>query len=77
VIIDGNPLENLQLFYGTGAIKLTTGNKIIRAGGIKYTIKDGIVYDAKELLNDVKKMVDDEKKKNGWKLIQPGILYEN
>ncbi len=72
-IIDANPLENLQLLYGTGAIKLTPDNKVIRAGGIKYTIKDGIVYDAKKMLADVKKIVDDEKNKTGWKLIQPGM----
>jgi hypothetical protein len=40
---------------------------------VKYTIKNGIVYDAKKLLADVKKMVDEEKKKTGWKLIQPGM----
>ncbi len=73
VIIDANPLENLQVLYGTGAIKLTADNKIIRAGGVLYTIKNGIVYDAKKLLADVKRMVDDEKKKTGWKLIQPGF----
>jgi dihydroorotase-like cyclic amidohydrolase len=73
VIIDANPLENLQLLYGTGAIRLSADNKIVRAGGVKYTIKDGIVYDAKKLLADVKKMVDEEKKKTGWKLLQPGV----
>lgn len=72
VIIDANPLENLQVLYGTGAIKLDADNKIIRAGGVKYTIKDGIVYDAKKLLADVKKMVEDEKQKTGWQLKQPG-----
>jgi hypothetical protein len=46
---------------------------VIRKGGVQYTIKDGIVYDAKKLLADVKKMVDDEKNKTGWKLLQPGI----
>ncbi len=73
VIIDANPLENLQVLYGTGAISLTADNKMIRSGGVKYTIKNGIVYDAKKLLADVKKMVDDEKKKTGWKLMQPGF----
>ena len=73
VVIDVNPLENLQLLYGTGAIRLTADNKVIRAGGVKYTIKDGIVYDSKKLLNDVKLMVDEEKKKTGWQLKQPGI----
>ena len=33
-----------------------------RVGGIKYTIKDGIVYDAKKLLEDVAAMVEKQKK---------------
>ena len=73
VIIDANPLENLQVLYGTGAIAVDQQNKVIRKGGIKYTIKDGIVYDARKLLSDVKKMVDAEKKKTGKTLLQPGI----
>ncbi|MNT99181.1 hypothetical protein D3C72_2419670 [compost metagenome] len=52
---------------------MTKDNKIVRKGGVRFTIKDGIVYDAKKLLSDVKKMVDVEKAKNGWKLKQPGI----
>jgi hypothetical protein len=45
----------------------------VRVGGLKYTIKDGIVYDAKKLLADVKKIVDEEKVKTNWKLRQPGV----
>ena len=73
VIVNANPLENLQVLYGTGAIRLDNENNAQRVGGVQYTIKDGIVYDAKKLLADVKKMVDDEKAKTGWKLKQPGI----
>jgi imidazolonepropionase-like amidohydrolase len=73
VIVDANPLENLQLLYGTGAITLNEKNEVVRRGGVKYTIKDGIIYDAKKLLADVKKMVDEEKKKTGFKITQPGI----
>jgi len=62
-IVEENPLENLQVLYGTGAIRVNADNKVVRVGGIKYTIKDGIIYDAKKLLADVKKMVDDEKAK--------------
>ena len=40
---------------------------------MKYTIKDGVIYDAKRLLNDVKKMVDIQKEATNWKLKQPGI----
>ena len=74
IIVEENPLENLKVLYGTGAIKLTKDNEVVRVGGVKYTIKDGIVYDAKQLLKDVKKLVDDEKVKRGnWTLKQPGV----
>jgi len=76
IIIDQNPLQNLQCLYGTGAIKLNEENKVIRVGGVKYTIKDGIIYDAKQLLRDVKAMVDKEKEETGFKLYQPGMVPE-
>jgi imidazolonepropionase-like amidohydrolase len=62
VILDQNPLENLKVLYGTGALKLNdkTG-KVERIGGIKWTIKDGIVYDARKLLADVARMVEKQK----------------
>jgi hypothetical protein len=72
VIIDQNPLENLSVLYGTGAIRLDENNKAVRVGGVKYTIKDGIIYDAKKLLGDVKRIVDREKQKSGFVLKQPG-----
>ncbi len=58
VVVDENPLQNLKVLYGTGAVRLNdeTG-ETDRVGGIKYTIKDGIVYDAKQLLADVREMV--------------------
>lgn len=71
VILEENPLENLQVLYGTGAIKLNDKNEPVRVGGVKYTVKDGIVYDAKRLLDDVRKMVKEAK--NGNELKQPGI----
>ncbi|MFQ5743448.1 MAG: amidohydrolase [Acidobacteriota bacterium] len=63
VIVDQNPLENLKVLYGTGALKLNdqTGRPE-HVGGIKYTIKDGIVYDAKRLLADVARMVEEQKR---------------
>ncbi len=73
IVIDENPLENLKVLYGTGAIKLDDENNVTRVGGVKYTIKDGIVYDAKKLLLEVKNMVDLAKKEAGYKIKQPGI----
>ncbi|HXV64615.1 MAG TPA: amidohydrolase family protein [Vicinamibacteria bacterium] len=57
VVVEENPLANLKVLYGTGAIKLDEDNMPTRVGGVKLTIKDGIVYDAKSLLADVRAMV--------------------
>ena len=73
VIVEENPLQNLKVLYGTGAIKLTKSNEVVRVGGVKYTIKDGVIYDAKKLLLDVKQMVDAQKEEKNWILKQPGI----
>ena len=64
VIVEQNPLENLKVLYGTGAPRLNdeTG-RVERGGGVKYTIKDGIVYDSKKLLADVAAMVERAKAK--------------
>ena len=62
VVVAENPLENMKVLYGNGAIRLNdkTG-KPERVGGVRFTIKDGIVYDAKKLLADVARMVDKQK----------------
>ncbi len=73
VIVEENPLENLKVLYGTGAIKLTEDNEVVRVGGVKYTIKDGIIYDARKLLSDVKEMVDQVKRETGAEIKQPGV----
>lgn len=73
IIIDANPLKNLQVLYGTGAIHLNQDGNASRIGGVKYTIKDGVVYDAKQLLKDVKVMVDKAKAKENFKITQPGL----
>ena len=63
VIVEENPIYNLKVLYGTGAVFLNdeTG-EVERRGGVKYTIKDGIIYDAKELLADVARMVEEAKR---------------
>jgi imidazolonepropionase-like amidohydrolase len=58
VLVDENPVANFKVLYGTGHMKLNRDtNEIERVGGVTYTIKDGIVFDAKELLEDVAAMV--------------------
>ena len=73
VLVEANPLENLKVLYGTGAIKLTEDNEVIRVGGVKYTISNGVVYDAKALLKGVKDMVDKAKAEENFTLTQPGV----
>ena len=66
VIIDENPLQNLKVLYGTGAVRLNNATGMPdRVGGVKYTIKDGIVYDAKQLLRDIEEMVNAQKRERG------------
>jgi imidazolonepropionase-like amidohydrolase len=62
VIVDQNPLENFKVLYATGAVKLDDQNRPARVGGVKYTIKDGIVYDAKKLAADVAGIVERAKR---------------
>lgn len=73
ILVNQNPLKNLQVLYGTGAIHLNENGEIKRVGGVKYTIKDGIIYDAKQLLKDVKIMVDKAKADEHFVMKQPGI----
>ena len=70
LIVDENPIANLKVLYATGAVKLNdeTG-EVERIGGVKYTIKDGIVYDAQKLLEDVRAMVKKQKREQGDRIL--------
>ena len=65
-IVGENPVQNLKVLYGTGAVRLNdeTG-RAERVGGILYTVKDGIIYDARKLRKDVEKMVQKQKRERG------------
>jgi hypothetical protein len=65
VIVKGNPLANFKLLYGTGHFQLDENNRPVRAGGVRYTVKDGIVYDARELLADVRRIVREAREAQG------------
>jgi len=73
VITEENPLSNFKTLYGTGAVSVTENNEVVRIGGVKYTVKDGIVYDAKKLLEDVKIMVKKAKEEENFQMTQPGM----
>ena len=52
---------------------LNENNEVVRVGGVKYTISNGVIYDAKGLLNEVKMMVDKAKEEEGFEIKQPGV----
>ncbi len=72
VLLEENPIQNLKTLYGTGALKLNDKNEPTRVGGVKYTIKDGIIYDSKKLLSDVKNIVKEAKEKSDKGINIPG-----
>jgi imidazolonepropionase-like amidohydrolase len=75
VVVDENPLANLKVLYGIGALKLSPENEVERVGSVRYTIKDGIVFDARQLLADVRAMVQAEKDAEGFEITIPGLPY--
>ncbi|HSG90058.1 MAG TPA: amidohydrolase family protein [Pseudomonadales bacterium] len=62
VLVDENPVANFKVLYGTGHMRLDrdTG-KVGRVGGVRWTIRDGIVFDAPVLLAQVRDMVAAQK----------------
>lgn len=66
VIVPENPLANFKTLYATGHQRLNPDtDKLERVGGVRWTIKDGVVYDAQKLLADVRAMVAAAKAERG------------
>lgn len=63
-IVDGNPLENLRHLYAFGALDMNDDGEIVRRGGVRWTIKDGVVFDNATLIDEVVRMVAESKE--GW-----------
>ncbi len=72
VLVGENPLENLKVLYGTGAVALSADNEPVRVGGVRWVIKDGMLFDAPQLLQDVAVMVQEAKERTGYEILQPG-----
>jgi imidazolonepropionase-like amidohydrolase len=65
-IMEYNPLENFKVMFASGALKLNDATgKPEWVGGVRWTIKDGIVYDAKQLMQDVARLVEEQKRARG------------
>ncbi len=58
VLVPANPLRDFKVLYGTGAVRRDEeSGEVRRVGGVRWTIRGGIVYDARALLGDVRRMV--------------------
>lgn len=62
VIVDENPLKNFKVLYATGHMQRDMDSgELSMVTGIRYTIKDGYVFDAAKLRDQVKSMVAERK----------------
>ncbi|MGY6631012.1 MAG: amidohydrolase family protein [Wenzhouxiangella sp.] len=73
VVVPDNPLQNFKLLYGTGAIRVDADNQVYRAGGVRYTIKDGVIFDAVELRAELRERVRQAWEAEGRVWTQPGL----
>jgi hypothetical protein len=56
IVVNGNPLENLKVLYPTGVDEVRDG-KVVRTGGVEWTIANGVPWHGPTLLAEVKRMV--------------------
>jgi hypothetical protein len=63
LVVNGNPLDNLRFLYAFGAMDSADG-EIVRKGGIRWTIKAGVVFDNRVLIDEAVEMVRESKE--GW-----------
>jgi hypothetical protein len=62
-VVNGNPIDDFKVMYGRGYGRygiLPRGERE-KHGGVKWTIKDGVVYDAQALLREVEWYVGEER----------------
>jgi len=57
VVLSENPLADVKVFYGNGVTRVGTDRKEVREQCVKYTIRDGVVFDSQALLRDVRDIV--------------------
>jgi hypothetical protein len=58
VLVGENPLANFKVLYGSGHPRFDrAAGTTARVGGVRYTIRDGVVYDAGALRADVRNIV--------------------
>lgn len=71
LLVQGNPLENLRFLYAFGALDSDSGERV-RRGGIRYTIRGGVVFDNAVLIDEVLEMVRESRE--GWTNPVPALF---
>jgi cytosine/adenosine deaminase-related metal-dependent hydrolase len=62
VVLSENPLADVKVFYGNGVTRVATDRKEMHEQCVKYTIRDGVIFDSQALLSDVREMVTKAKR---------------
>jgi cytosine/adenosine deaminase-related metal-dependent hydrolase len=57
VVLTENPLADVKVLYGSGVTRATKDGKQSQEHCVKYTIRDGVVFDSQALLADVREIV--------------------
>jgi len=57
VVLTENPLVDVKILYGSGVTRATKDGKQSQEHCVKYTIRDGVVFDSQALLAEVREMV--------------------
>lgn len=64
-VVNGNPIDNFKVMYGRGygVAGLVPRGEQWKHGGVEWTIKDGIVFDAQGLLREAEWYVEKERER--------------
>jgi imidazolonepropionase-like amidohydrolase len=64
-VVNGNPIDNFKVMYGMGYGFFGIAPRATQAswGGVAWTIKDGVVFDARALLREVRWYVEEERRR--------------
>jgi hypothetical protein len=62
-VVNGNPIDNFKVMYGRGYgfYGLVPRDEQWKHGGVAWTIKDGVVFDAQALLRETEWYVQQER----------------
>jgi len=64
-VVNGNPIDNFKVMYGRGygVAGLVPRGEQWKHGGVEWTIKDGIVFDAQGLLREAEWYIEKERER--------------